>query len=695
MPRANSIAPACAARNCAAWILYAAVAAARSAELAKFTRPLVWECLPSAPRCPVSTVKLSTVGAEIPPEGQLFLTEFSSHDLPCMAVGEEASRVRTDPSVAAQWPLPPGHYALCYCEMGFGQNGGCPKPGGVLMVLRHVGELRILGAVRSVVVQGPVGVATVPLDVAIATDTLGIRCCATFAGAAVPALRASEGPARVCDELSSARGAVLPAGLLVPFRLVLHRPRVAALEAYNVSCGALVEEGACQGPDAPCGIPVGGIVVNFLPVPPAWDRGPWWVQVGSRIADVSALAADIAVATAADAAVPFDGLMLKAVTAGSGMIDSLCDKAAAIGVVQGWPCQGAACVDRALAVAMVPGSYSVCVCEPIAAMPSGVCLGWHRLGDLGIFGPRPFERPVQWTLGAALRLRISGVGFSAFDIVYSIPVANSSQCATVSPMDPPDSAAAIMVYKSRLVSSSLLDAEFMFSKAGKHLLCWAQPIRGTGGATPSNTTGVLVGIVTVSDAEVTCVVGPWTVASSCEVEARGGGCSFGWQPWYRDVEVPPSPKGGPCPALEEARLCWQEATCEVERLLKWKATPAEPSMWDSFTVALTSTNLPKALFCFLVPRPFSDESSRLEADQCSTGPTTNATLAACNGTNRSQLCSFTAMPVGVYDVCVCWAGKGTGIAPACRVVLPAIGILRIGVPDCPECQDQDSSRTLR
>ncbi|CAE7882670.1 ODA11 [Symbiodinium sp. KB8] len=426
---------------------------------------LRFDCVPSASQCPNEPVLLHGEDAEVAKRGNLFLAEMKYR--PCddlfasilpdilptnrplsathvlLQIDRDAKvinancqrpidhmRTSTLTRVVFQLAGQSGNalatsaYALCFCE----GNLGCPGQAGQQSVsLQHVGELRVLGAVRSVVLSADVGFATIPLKVRVEEASYGIRCCAKLGVHNVH---------QECKDLIPVREEVLRYPATHWFPIVLAEPldleitdghstllnamgESQVLSSLHFAGGACAQNGTGPGLDPfPCRQPDTLPLSLQLPVRPlAWARRPWRRPVGGalgteEIAELSGLTSQMK-------AVPSP--------ANDAELRGICDRLeTAEGSFHSLPCKAMECTDQNYARGLVPGEHELCICEAAAVTALHDCKGWHRLGHLEIFGPYPLTDVVHGSVGLLTKVALTGLGFSPEDSLISVPVTSGS-----------------------------------------------------------------------------------------------------------------------------------------------------------------------------------------------------------------------------------------------------------------------------
>eukprot|EP00930_Biecheleria_cincta_P001062 TRINITY_DN102228_c0_g1_i1.p1 TRINITY_DN102228_c0_g1~~TRINITY_DN102228_c0_g1_i1.p1 ORF type:complete len:2101 (+),score=434.46 TRINITY_DN102228_c0_g1_i1:520-6303(+) len=652
---------------------------------------LAIECVPTASRCPEQLLHLQGKDAQTASVGHLFVASFKE-DAPCRGLTADmvqAARLTQQPgigesfSVDVRIPLPllPGRYALCFCEE---EAMGCPGKGGRYSAsLQEVGELRILGAVQSVAVAGPLGFASIPLKVRLVAHSTGVRCCAISDGDKL----------QVCSDSHSAngKGAALPYPATRSMAVVLKEPRPqgAYLDGartsltLNVTCAALGELGRCEASGEADGLnsfacrqPKSSAVQVKLSAPPDSWASPWRQPVGS------ALGVEVMVQSTGYTS------HVKAVIS---QVESLrsstssCFSAPAATAAHGLPCEGRACGS---AIASTPGKYELCICEAAAMVSdSGDCEedGWHRLGNLEIFGPFLLNATVQGSTGDGMVLDLSGLGLSSQDRLVSVLVSDGSDasfaCRGGGHGGLPRGST---VHSPLQSSSSSLRFGILLTK-GVHALCWLHANQGW---------PVFVGIakVTAPTRIDGCEVGAWERKSSCSAK-----CGSGVELWRRQV-LPGSSNLEECPSLQERRTCW-ERPCAAD-VSAWHVDPDMPASGQQVALHISGQGLTDDLrgVLVLLPERLQAGSEALSGsgsgrrlgrteDQGAclvTSPV--AALAPCHGSPSSsssmqQVCSFATGPsqAGSYQVCLCMvaSASSSSTTETCAGFLPALGLLQV------------------
>ncbi|CAE8741813.1 unnamed protein product [Polarella glacialis] len=551
-------------------------------------------------------------------------------------------------------------YALCYCD----NAQGCPSRGGQQrFTLQHAGNLSVPGAVRGVQLLGDVGFATAVLKVELIGEATGIQCCANAVAARVPSgssrscaeVLAKDLPAQATFEGCLANGTgcrrMLPYPRSYNLTLALQEARVhRAPVELNISCAALGELDECAAAENatrwPCEVPAGGLRLELPALPASWV-GPWRRAVGSSVgAESLAKPAGL-------------NVLMKVVSLASGPEEgSKACNGSADAAVEGLPCQEVACMDDFLARAITPGTYKLCICEPIAVTTPGACQAWYGLGGLDIFGPVPMTAGLLGAAGVAISFELQGFGFSGQDRLASVLSAATGQSACQRSDGLGAVAAQSTVHSPLDWKVNSLSFQIVLGE-GMHSLCWLPP-----GGTP-----FFVGTAEVAGAASSpggCAVGPWAKAGNCSAS-----CGAGGELWRRQVL---SGSAG-CPALNDTRLCFgPPCTSSVSA---WHASPEQPRAGAAVKLYISGSDLPAGLRGMLMPAGSDVALRRLQAPDATRSEAQGACLAGgevaaaaiCSGDDSNQVCGFEHCPAsaGSYQVCLCvvWDGsKCTGFLPA-------------------------------
>ncbi|CAE7508129.1 unnamed protein product [Symbiodinium sp. CCMP2592] len=637
---------------------------------------LRFDCVPSASQCPNEPVLLHGEDAEVAKRGNLFLTEMKYRpcdDLFASSV-QQSSLVTVGQSVRVEmpWPLQSGSYALCFCE----GNLGCPGQAGQQSVsLQHVGELRVLGAVRSVVLSADVGFATIPLKVRVEAASYGIRCCAQLGVHNVH---------QECKDLIPIRQEVLSYPSTHWFPVVLSEPLDLEITdghstLLNITCAAMGESGACAqngtGPGLdsfPCRQPDALPLSLQLPVRPlSWARRPWRRPVGGalgteEIAELSGLTSQMKAVPS-----PTNDAELR----------GICDRLeTADGSFHSLPCKAMECTDQNYARGLVPGEHELCICEAAAVTALHDCKGWHRLGHLEIFGPYPLTDVVHGSVGVLTKVALTGLGFSPEDSLISVPVTSGSidpgtACIGNGRLLPAQST----LHSPTESTATSMQFEVPFAE-GTHALCWLP----AGNAKLPHYVGSADIFGERTDFNG-CLVGPWRHRTHCSAT-----CGMGSELWQRQI-VGMLNNDAQCPELEEERPCMGPPCAAT--VDDWHTDPERPFASAAFELHLTGSNLTGDLQGVLI----KDEGAALgPADgqglcrydstvvargACSTAPgLTEAT---------DQVCRFEEGPPddGTHQVCLCMAATDG----RCFAFLPALGSISIELGVVPLLEEESQS----
>eukprot|EP00929_Paragymnodinium_shiwhaense_P019291 TRINITY_DN13214_c0_g1_i1.p1 TRINITY_DN13214_c0_g1~~TRINITY_DN13214_c0_g1_i1.p1 ORF type:complete len:1615 (+),score=320.38 TRINITY_DN13214_c0_g1_i1:207-4847(+) len=700
---------------------------------------LTFECSPGAARCPEyawgdDEVAASTLAAVAAKGGKFLITEAPTFAgpggngvSPCV-VGGVGGNIMGDATqvnpldlasgmAIRPWPLPPGRYALCYCDGPDPED--CTIQSGMMAAasgqgLRDAGAITVIGSVRSVavldlsssrsdVVSGSSSVdysSVVPLEVEIGQATPGLRCCSKDAIGDNAGLS-------VCSEVHARdAGQLLPAPSAYFMLLVMPGLRAANASArVAIQCEATAEQGRCLEAGTPCAMPPRGLQVDLADAPSAWGL-QWRRPVGSSV-DLTTIHGGRS------------DVWLKVSVLNENA--RLCADDADSTAFPDLPCYGDECDLPSGMQARQPGSYSICVCEPVQELYGDLCAGWHRATDIFIYGPIAFTEPLLGTSRSNLKITIRGAGFSSENVLFTAPGVNAGSCGEVVRGGLVTlSANSTLHSKIDLTEATMsIDARL---PAGRHSLCWSPP--------PGEGLPYFVGELRISEEEVHCQLSDWRVASACSTA-----CGAGLQTWSREVVQKPTPGGRPCPQpdeLQEERLCSASAACP--QVASWASRPSRPSVYDiSFTVDIAikggGADLVWGMEAFLLPHDLGSQApaacgdnlvlggaevgSEVEAWQeelsvCGPGLEVAALqVAGCEGRGPSRSCSFSNATIGGgglgdlslqaaggaeavsslqanwqagrYILCVCWRlSNETGDRRNCGGFEPTLGAIDVG-----------------